>query len=198
MPRDVPEPIPSKFVIRKLPPELTEDAFKAILDNVCQDELEWFRYHSGSSGCGVRAAISPYRHIMHILDACCRQETWHTPSLRMLSPSLLNYVNEMHVPVDVNLENQKFALASPRNDRDTLAFCRESGITTSTAFIKLRNPGLAPILKQLLQNSPFIGDHGVPYHCEMEVAFYQRVPKERTKEDPSVATYEQGVLHTKL
>lgn len=67
MPRDVPEPIPSKFVIRKLPPELTEDAFKAILQNVCKEELEWFSYHPGSSGCGFRAVVSPFRHHAHAL-----------------------------------------------------------------------------------------------------------------------------------
>eukprot|EP00892_Ulva_mutabilis_P006198 jgi/Ulvmu1/3950/UM018_0173.1 len=117
MPRDVQEPVPGKFVIRKLPPELTEDAFGATLRNLCKEELDWFRYHPGSTG--------------------------------------------------------------------------DSGISTSTAFIKLKHSELAPVLKQILQNSPFIGDHGVPYHCEMEVAVYQRIPKDRAKEDPYVATYEQ-------
>jgi hypothetical protein len=42
------EATPSKFVIRKLPPQLSEVDFRKLLQDVCQEELEWFRYHAGS------------------------------------------------------------------------------------------------------------------------------------------------------
>ena len=96
--------------------------------------------------------------------------------------------------LNVDRSRDNAAFASARMKIDEIALFRDSGIVTSTAFVKLKHPELAPVLKQVLQNSPFIGDHGVPYHCEMEVAIYQRTPKERAKEDPYVATYEQGVF----
>lgn len=80
MPRDVPEPVASKFVVRKLPPELTEDAFKAVLQGVCQDELEWFRYHPGSTG---------YALILAFWRKACRacslsDPAWKNARLKML------------------------------------------------------------------------------------------------------------------
>lgn len=72
--------------------------------------------------------------------------------------------------------------------------CRPTGIRTSTAFLKLKHPELAPILGHVLQRTPFTGEHGVQYHCEMAVALFQKVPKEREKQDPYMGTYKEGLL----
>ena len=50
---DETEANPSKFVIRKLPPNLCEADFHKMLTDVCQDELEWFRYHPGRFTCAL-------------------------------------------------------------------------------------------------------------------------------------------------
>jgi hypothetical protein len=46
----------------------------------------------------------------------------------------------------------------------------------------------------VLQQTPFSGDHGVQYRCEMAVALFQKVPKEREKQDPYMGTYKEGGL----
>lgn len=78
--------------------------------------------------------------------------------------------------------------------RSVPSLCRTTGIRTSTAFLKLKHPELAPILSQVLQQTPFSGEHGVQYNCEMSVALFQKVPKEREKQDPYMGTYKEGML----
>jgi hypothetical protein len=46
---------PDKFVVRNLPPTLSEEIFHNMLLSVLQDELEWFRYHPGKEGYATRA-----------------------------------------------------------------------------------------------------------------------------------------------
>lgn len=69
--------------------------------------------------------------------------------------------------------------------------CRAYGAQTSRAFIKLRTPQLAPLLKHVLEHSPFESSEGVPYFCEMAPAPNFKVPKAR-KQDPKAGTYLKG------
>jgi hypothetical protein len=43
--------IPTKFIIRELPPSISEEDFHGMLSKVLRDDLEWFRYHPGKEKC---------------------------------------------------------------------------------------------------------------------------------------------------
>lgn len=48
---------PTKVVIRNLPPAIAEDEFKASIEQLCQDSLEWFSFHAGKARC---AKLKPF------------------------------------------------------------------------------------------------------------------------------------------
>lgn len=74
MPMEETEANPSKFVIRKLPPNLCEADFRKMLTDVCQEELEWFRYHPGSFTCVLQPACTHIRRIVANTASCCARD----------------------------------------------------------------------------------------------------------------------------
>lgn len=77
---------PSKFVIRKLPPNLCEADFHKLLTDVCQDELEWFRYHPGSFTCALR--LNHLRRLLaYGVRVRCASDAYHHAPNRVLISS---------------------------------------------------------------------------------------------------------------
>jgi Smg-4/UPF3 family len=70
--------------------------------------------------------------------------------------------------------------------------CREHKFRPAYAFVKLRSAHLVPVFKAVMEGTPWPGNDGESYRCEVALALFQKVPRASKKADPKAGTYESG------
>lgn len=72
--------------------------------------------------------------------------------------------------------------------------CSAKYTKPSTAYLKLNNADLVPVLKWVLESRPMVDEQGQTFQCQVELAPFQKVPKQSRRQDPREGTYDRGSL----